>query len=160
MISAILVFLGILLLLAGFVGCVVPVIPGPALAFTALIILCLAKGWATFSGTLLVVLFLFAVLVSVLDTVMPLLGAKRFGATKKGLWGSILGMTAGVFIAPPWTIILGAFLGAVAGEMLAGKEGKEAAKAGLGVFLGTMAAMGAKLLYVAVASFYYLRAIL
>lgn len=53
-----------------------------------------------------------------------------------GKWGCIIGTFAGIFLFPPWGVFIGPFAGAVAGELLGGKETKYALKAGFGAFAG------------------------
>ena len=58
------------------------------------------------------------------------------------------------------TWILGAFIGAVAGELSAGKDQSRALRAGWGVFVGMMAAMAVKLVVSGIMTFYFIRALL
>ena len=67
------------------------------------------------------------------------------------------GMIVGLFIFPPFGLFLGGFIGAMAGELWAGKKGDEALKAGLGVFIGTLFATGLKFGLCGVMLFFYVR---
>jgi len=156
----VLIILGALLQLAGLVGCILPWLAGPPLNFIGLILLSMAKGWKPFSPTFLVIMGGLTVLTMVLDYAMPLAGARRFGASKRGFWGAVIGMLVGAFVFPPFGLILGAFVGAVVGELSAGKEEKSALRAGWGVFVGTMAAMAVKLVVSGIMTFYFVRALL
>lgn len=142
-----LILIGALLVIAGVIGCVLPVLPGPPLSFVGLVLLWWARAWQpeSFGGTEVAVLGVLATLVTVLDLVLPVWGAKRYGASKAGLWGSVLGMVGGLLFFPPFGMLAGAFLGALAGEFLVGKAERDAAKAAWGVFLGTIAGVGLKL---------------
>lgn len=157
--TSVFVILGALALAGALAGCVVPVLPGPALAFASLVLASLAFHWQPYSGWFLAGMAFAAVLVSLADNVLPLLGARRYGASKLSVWGSIIGMLVGLFIFPPWTIFLGAFAGAVAGEWIDKGEMNRALAAGWGVFVGTVAAMALKLAYVAVALVYFVKAL-
>ena len=97
------------------------------------------------------------IFVTLLDYIVPAAGAKKYGASKLGVWGSIIGMVTGFFFFPPWGIVIGAFLGALAGEVLVGKEGKKALRAGWGVFVGTMVGVGLKLALCGIVLFFYVR---
>jgi uncharacterized protein YqgC (DUF456 family) len=154
--------IGAILLLVGFVGCVAPVLPGPPISFLGILLLYGAGGWEaeTFGGTTLVVLGGAAALVTALDFLTPVWGAKKYGASRAGVWGSVAGMIVGALFFPPFGMILGAFVGAVAGELLAGKENREATRAAWGVFIGTMAGIVLKLVVSAVIAFYYVRELL
>jgi uncharacterized protein YqgC (DUF456 family) len=156
----VLIVLGALLQLVGLIGCVLPWLAGPPLNFTGLILLSIAKDWKSFSPTFLVVMGGLTVLTMVLDYAMPLAGARRFGASKRGFWGAVIGMLVGAFVFPPFGLILGAFFGAVVGELSAGKEHSSALRAGWGVFVGMMAAMAVKLIVSGLMTFYFIRALL
>ncbi len=99
------------------------------------------------------------VVVSILDYVIPAGGAKKYGASKTGMWGSIIGMPLGLFFFPPWGIILGGIAGALIGELIAGKEGKKAFQASWGIFMGYMVSIGLKLAFSGVLFFFYLKEI-
>ena len=150
-----LVILGLIVALIGFVGCILPVIPGPPVSYAALIILSLAKQWEPFTITFLIIMGALMLAVSLLDYVFPAIGAKRYGASKAGVWFSIIGMLVGIFFIPPWGMFIGAFGGAIVGELLVGKGGKKALKAGWGVFVGNMVSTGFKLAYSGVVIFFY-----
>ena len=132
-----LLILGFLLAVAGIVGCVLPVLPGPSLGFAGLLLMNLVKDPAPFSLGFMIFLLVLTLGALALDYWVPVYGAKRFGAGPRGIWGSVFGMVIGFFILPVWGIFVGGFLGAVAGEMTSGKRRDEALKAGVGVFLGT-----------------------
>jgi hypothetical protein len=152
-----LIVLGLLLSLVGLIGCVLPVIPGPPLSFLALLILSYAKNWEPFSLTFLVIMAILTVVVSILDYVIPAGGAKKYGASKTGMWGSIIGMPLGLFVFPPWGILLGGIVGALIGELIAGKEGKKAFQASWGIFVGFMVSTGLKLAFSGVLLFFYVK---
>ncbi len=153
--AIILIIIGLLLALTALVGSIIPPIPGPALSLAALVLLSYAKDWAPFSPTFLIVMAVLTVLLEVLDYVIPLIGAKKYDASKTGMWGAVIGMLAGVFFFPPWGIFIGTFVGAFIGEMIAGKEGKKALRVGWGIFLGNMLTRGLKLSFTGIALFFY-----
>ncbi len=155
--TTVLIILGFLIAVAGIIGCILPIIPGPPLSFLALVILSLAKNWEPFSSTFLIVIGCLTILILILDYVVPAAGAKKYGASKQGVWGSILGMLVGLFIFPPFGIFIGAFAGAIIGEIIVGKEGKEALRVGWGVFVGNMVAVGFKMAFSGVMLFFYLK---
>ncbi|MDO9566692.1 MAG: DUF456 domain-containing protein [Candidatus Desulfaltia sp.] len=138
-------------------GCVLPVIPGPSISFLSLIILSYAKNWEPFSSTFLIIMAGLTILVTILDYVVPAGGAKKYGASKWGVMGAMAGMLIGVFMFPPWGMILGAFMGAFAGELLARKDGAKALQAGFGAFIGIMVGTGLKLAFSGTILFFYLK---
>jgi uncharacterized protein YqgC (DUF456 family) len=87
--------------------------------------------------TLVIILAIVTIIVIVMDYIIPLMGAKRYGASKWGVWGSVLGMAIGIFWSP-FAMLVGAFIGAVVVEWLIGKKKGEALRAGWGVVMGTL----------------------
>lgn len=132
-----LIVLGSICLLVGLIGCIVPMLPGPPIAYVALILLHFTDK-VQFTLTQFIIWLLVVVVVQVIDYFIPTLGTKKLGGTRWGVWGCFLGTFIGLFFFQPWGIILGPFLGAVIGELLGGKETQEALKAGLGAFIGFM----------------------
>jgi hypothetical protein len=108
-------------------------LPGPPLSYLGSVAIHLTTK-IDFSSKFLISWGIIVILVSILDYVIPIWGTKFFGGTKYGIWGSIVGLLLGLLI-PPVGIILGPFLGAVAGEVLAGNR-QNAMKAGFGSFIG------------------------
>lgn len=137
-IELVLIVAGVMLLVLGLLGCVLPIIPGPPLSFIGLLIQQFRSS-PPFSTELLVVLGVLTVAVTILDYIVPVWGTKKFGGTKYGVWGSTIGLVLGLFCFPPLGIIIGPFLGAVVGELIAGQEMGRALKAGLGSFIGFLA---------------------
>jgi uncharacterized protein YqgC (DUF456 family) len=151
------IVIGLILALAGMIGCILPIIPGPVLSFCALILLSWAKKWQIFSPTFWIVMGVLTAFLIVIDYIAPAAGAKKFGASKHGLWGSAMGMILGIFFIPPWGMIVGAFIGAIVGELSVGKSGRKALRAGWGILIGNGLAIGLKLAFTAVALFYYIK---
>ena len=149
--------IGSLLLIIGIIGCILPIIPGPILSFSALILLSWIKNWQIFSQAFLIVMGILTGLLLLLDYVAPALGAKKYGASKHGLWGSAIGMIIGIFFIPPWGMIVGAFIGALVGELVSGKSGRKALRAGWGILIGNVIGIGLKLAFTAVVLFYYIK---
>lgn len=154
-----LIVLGVIFIIIGIIGCVIPGIAGPPFSFLALICLSIVKKWEPFSAKLLIVLGILTIVVQALDYLLPAVGAKKFGATKYGFWGAIIGMMLGIIFVPPLGIIIGAFLGAIFGEIIAGKEASMALRAGWGVFVGVMVGMILKLILAGVMTFYFIKAL-
>jgi len=150
-----LILLGIICTVIGVIGCIFPAIPGPPLSYAALILLQFAKEEPVFSKSFLVRFAIFTIVVSLGDYFLPLLGAKKYGTSKYGIWGAIIGMTAGIIFFPPFGMIIGIFVGAILGELIAGKENSMALKAGLATFIGSMAAVLIKLSLSVVMAFYF-----
>lgn len=137
--------LGGLALLLGFIGCVVPVLPGPLLGFAAL--LALLPTSAALSPNELYLAGGATVVASLLDYLLPMLGAKKFKCSGWGTFGCFVGTIAGLFFFP-FGLLLGPFLGAACGELISGKNMTAACRGGLGALLGFLATMVVKLVVV------------
>jgi uncharacterized protein YqgC (DUF456 family) len=105
------IIVGLILVLAGFVGCILPIVPGPPLGLIALLLLSFAKDWEPFNMTFWLVMGALTVLVTLLDYVVPVAGAKKYGASKWGVWGSLAGLLVGFFVLPPSGMFVGGFVG-------------------------------------------------
>lgn len=152
----VLIILAGVLLLLGVIGSVVPALPGPPLSYVG--ILCLHfSSKVELSATFLIVWALVIILIQILDYYVPIWGTKKFGGSKYGAWGSTIGVVAGMFILPPWGIIIFPFVGAVVGELLNKQEFKVALKAGFGAFIGFLAGTFAKLAIAFILLFVYIK---
>lgn len=150
---------GILCILTGIAGCILPVIPGPPLSWAGLLFLHWTK-FAQFSSTFLLIMAILAIAVTVFDYIIPVWGTRKFGGSKAGMWGATIGIFVGIFFFPPVGIIVGPFIGAVLGEVIAGKESGPALKAGLGSFIGFLLSTGLKLGVSLMMAFYFFRALI
>ena len=155
--SIAMVVLGSLLLAVGVIGCIVPALPGPILAYLALILISIPGAWTVVPLWALIVLGALAVATAILDNVLPAMGSKKAGASKAGIWGSVVGMIAGSFVIPPVGTIVGAFVGALVGEVVFNPENKEPLKAAAGVFKGTVLSILLKLVATGIIGFYFVR---
>lgn len=157
--ETILIVLGFILIFGGLLGCVLPAIPGPPLSFVALIFMSIAKDWQAYSANFLIWMGIFATIVTVIDYVTPIWGAKRYGASRSGIWGSVAGLLIGTIFFPPFGMFLGAFIGALIGEYLMGRRTNDALRASWGVFWGTMVGLGLKLTASGIMAFYFVKAL-
>ena len=121
-------------MLVGLAGCILPMLPGPPLAWLGMLLLHFTDR-VDFSVTELVVSALVVIATLVLDYFTTMIGAKKFGGGKYGNRGCVIGTIVGMFFLP-LGLILGPFLGAVIGELIAGKPFRAALKAGFGSFVG------------------------
>jgi uncharacterized protein YqgC (DUF456 family) len=156
--------IGCILILLGFLGAILPVLPGPPLSFIALVLLQFTES-PPFSLNFLIVMGLIMVAVTLLDYIVPVIGTKRFGGSKQGVRGSTIGLIVGVIVLPVFGIvlgpfgllgiILGPFIGAYIGERMAGKDSDTALRAAVGSFIGFLAGTFMKLVYSIVAGVYF-----
>lgn len=127
-------FVGLLFVLAGVVGSILPLIPGPPLAYVGLLMQQFTSH-PPFSIKFLLLWAAITVAVFFLDMLVPVYGTQRFGGTRYGMWGTTIGIVIGLFFAP-WGIIVGPFLGALVGELMARNPSGKALRAAFGSFLG------------------------
>lgn len=155
MIDYLLLILGVVLIILGLIGCLVPVLPGPPLSFLGILSLHFTK-FGHISSSILLIMGSIALVVTILDAIVPIWGTKKFGGSKYGSRGATVGLIIGFFIGPPG-IILGPFLGAFAGEMIFKDDIKYAIKAGFGSLLGFLTGIGLKLTASSVITFYFIK---
>ncbi|MBR4134974.1 MAG: DUF456 domain-containing protein [Bacteroidales bacterium] len=158
----VLIILGALCLLVGLVGCILPILPGVPLSYAGLWLLH-ATDKVQFSWRFLIVWGVVTAVVQILDAVVPVWGTKVMGGSRAGVWGSTFGLIAGLFFGP-WGIVLGPFIGAVAGEILANRTDngmtlRQALKAGAGSFVGLMTGTVMKLICVGLMIYYFVAAL-
>jgi uncharacterized protein len=147
-----------ILMIAGIAGCLLPFLPGPPLSFVALLVMQLRSD-PPFTSKFLWIWAGITLIVTVLDYVIPVYGTRKFGGTKYGVWGCTIGLIAGIFI-PPWGLVLGPFIGAFAGEMIANSDTGNAWKAALGSFIGFLFGTLLKLVVCLVMVYYFVAAVL
>ena len=154
-----LIILSFLALAAGLLGVVLPVLPGPPLSFLGLLLL-QWSGRGSFSPVFLWVWAGIALIVTVMDYILPSFMTKKFGGSRLASIGSFLGIIAGLFFFPPWGMIAGPFLGAFTGELIHSRsDGRKALKAALGAFLAFIAGAGAKLIVCSMMIYFAVRAV-
>lgn len=155
MLDVLLIILGIIFVVTGILGCVLPVIPGPPISFFSLVLLHFTSR-VQYTPRFLFLMLIIALIVTVLDYIVPIWGTKRYGGSKKGIWGATIGLLIGLFIGPVG-IILGPFAGAVIGESIDGKDSKNALRAGFGAFMGFMMGIGMKLVASGFMTYYFFK---
>ena len=142
-----LLILGLGLMFLGLIGSFLPVLPGPLTGWLGLLVLHLTKV-ITMDWTVLGITLAIAIIVWLLDYFIPALGTKKFGGSKHGVIGTTLGLLIGLFFVPiPGGFIIGAFVGALIGELIHdSKDTNRALKAAFGSFLGFLASATLKFL--------------
>ncbi|MEO2056439.1 MAG: DUF456 domain-containing protein [Flavobacteriaceae bacterium] len=115
-----------------------PIIPGPLTSWFGLFSLNLIST-AEIDKTLLIITFIIALIIFVLDSLIPIYGSKYFGATKYGILGASIGLLIGIITPIPFGIIIGPILGALIGELLFNNDLKKSIKSSIGVLIGFLA---------------------
>ena len=151
----VIVILGALLVVVGLLGTFIPMLPGTPISYAGLLLLLLIPG-CTLTWKFFLVWGIIVVVLQVLNYVIPIWGVNKFGGTKYGEWGSVIGVIVGLF-AGPLGIIIGPFLGAVIGELIGGMTFKMSLKAGFGSFIGTFVGMVLGIVVAVILMFYYFK---
>lgn len=146
--------LGILLVLAGLVGCLLPLLPGPPLTYAGLLVLQLREV-PPFSTKFLLIWAAVVVVVTILDYVIPIYGTKKFGGSNAGVWGCTIGLIAGFWLGP-FGVIIGPFVGAYIGEWISVQNSDKALRAAIGSFLGFLTGTLLKLVVCGIMTYYFI----
>ena len=126
--------LGIILILTGIAGSLLPLLPGPPIAYVGLFIQIFREP-DPFTSKFLWIWAGIVVISLVLDYLIPIWGTKKFGGSKYGVWGCTIGFILAFWMGP-FGVIIGPFIGAFAGEMFGGQNSQKSFKAALGSFAG------------------------
>jgi uncharacterized protein YqgC (DUF456 family) len=151
MVDYVLLILGIIVMILGIIGCLVPVLPGPPLSFVGLLLLHISK-FGHFTTATLFIFAAVAVVVSILDYMVPVWGTRKFGGSKYGTRGATVGLVIGLIIGP----LIGAFVG----EMLFKDDVRYALKAGFGSLVGFLTGIGLKLTASLIMTFYFVKTLI
>ena len=106
------IIIGVLCIIIGLIGCFVPVLPGPPIAYISLLLLQIGPE-VPFSFKFMLIMAGIIAVVTLLDYVIPALGAKKWGGSKNGIIGAMVGVVVGVFVFPPFGFVIFPFLGII-----------------------------------------------
>ena len=141
----VLITLWILLIFGGLVGSVAPILPWPVLSMIGLLIIQRSQK-VQFSRSLMVIMMIAVVVSMVLDYYLPIRWTKRYGGTKAWVLGSTIGMVLGIFVLPPFGVIIFPCVWAFFAEYYVSKlHGEAALKAARWSFVWFMIGTGYKL---------------
>jgi len=173
-VEIVLVVLAFLFLLAGLLGSVIPALPGPPLSYIGLLLL-RWSGYGNFSFTFLLLWGAITAAVMIIDNFLPAWMTKKFGGSRAAVIGSVLGLIAGMLFFAPLGLLIGPFLGALAGELInnrikakrnkinstePGSAGNlKALKVAMGAFLAFILGTGAKLIIGSLMIYYAVKAV-
>lgn len=137
----------IILLVLGIVGTFLPVLPGLLLSLAGLLI----YKFGTDAPLSMVYVWIFVsltILSTVLNYVIPARTNRKYGGTRWGSVGSVVGTIAGLLFIPiPFGFLIGMFLGVFVGELLHdAKDKKKAWNSTKGAFIGFIYGTGFNLM--------------
>ena len=127
-------------------------IPGNLLILFNSFIYAVVTNFENISFPFIVTLLLIVLLVEFLEYVLIIVSARRYGASKWGITGSIVGgiggAISGAFVTPVLGAIIGSiigvFLGATVLEFLKSYSLREALYSGIGAFIGKLGGLSVK----------------
>ena len=126
-----------LFFIVAFICLIYPIIPSALFMMGGFLLYGLIATFDGMTWLFWVIQTLFILLLFVADTLSNLVGVKRFGGSKAGMWGSTIGLLLGPFVIPVAGIILGPFLGAIIAELIVSHSGiKQSFKTGIGSLVG------------------------
>jgi uncharacterized protein YqgC (DUF456 family) len=131
-------------IIAGMVGLVLPLLPGPLLIYIGLFLASWAEDFVYVGWVTLLLLALVMVIAHALDFLAGALGAKKYGAGKKALFGAVIGTFAGLFFGFIGILIM-PLVGAVIGQLFEHNDLQSAGRVGFGTWIGFMVGMAAKI---------------
>lgn len=135
--------IAVIVMLAGILGTIVPFLPGLPMIWAAMLIYGIIEGFASVDAAFLVVTLAIVIATEVADYFAKAWGARRFGASKAGAVGAVIGSLIGLFFLPVG-LVLGPFLGVVIAELMAGRSAEASVRAGWGGLIGTLGSMAVK----------------
>ena len=146
-------------ILAALIGSILPFLPGVPLAWIGLLIYAAVTGFEKISVLTTVIFFIVMLITLAIGYFAPMLGAKKYKTSSLGIFGSFLGLTFGVLLFGPWGIIIGPFIGAVIGELIARKAPEPAVKSAFGTFIGYITGTLLQIIVVLIMAGFFLAAL-
>ncbi len=129
--------LSALLIVIGIAGTVVPILPGIPFVFGGMWLAAWADSYRHVGMWTLVALGVLSVFALLIDFFASVVGARRVGASGRAIWGASIGMFVGLIFGLPG-LLLGPFVGAIAGELSAGRGFGQATRVGVGTWIGLL----------------------
>jgi uncharacterized protein YqgC (DUF456 family) len=145
-----------ILILVGLIGVFAPILPGIPIAWLGFFIYAIGTGFDRISILAVVIFAVITALIMLLDFLAPMLGAKKYKASKYGIIGAFLGLMVGIIVFGFWGIILGPFIGAFLLEWLAKRQVKGALKAALGTVIGFIASALIKVIFILIMAGFFI----
>jgi len=132
------------IIIIGIIGTIIPVLPGTVLIYAGFVVYGLitgfdSLGWPFYLGQIVLLGISYLV-----DFLASAYGVRFYGGSRAAVWGAFLGSLL-IIVIGPVGLIVGPLLGAVAGELIAGKEIRRAGHAGFGTFVGLLGGTVVKL---------------
>ena len=143
--EVLLIILSFSLILLGAIGVIFPFLPGVVLGWPGILSFGFVNNSFFIDAKMISIFLGFTLLTLILDLAVPAIGAKKYDASRYGIAGSFLGLLFGVSLFGPFGIVIGPFVGALAGEMIKGRDPEEAMQSAKGTLIGFLAGSAIKL---------------
>lgn len=127
--------IGGVLIAAGLVGAIVPMLPGIPMIFGGIWLIAAVDHYQHLGMGWLLGIAAVGAIGLLMDLIAGALGAKRVGASPRAVWGTLLGTIIGLFFGLPG-LLLGPFVGALLGELAAGNSVLRSAHVGVSTWVG------------------------
>jgi len=127
----------LIVMIIGLAGVILPVLPGIPLIFGATVLYGILTRFEQINLQLILIFAGMTVIGLVIDYLANYFSVRKMGGGRAGAIGAVIGLMVGIWFGLIWIIIL-PFLLAVAFELIAGKQGKQAITSGFGAFVGLL----------------------
>ncbi len=144
--DVVLVIVATILMSIGFIGVILPVVPGVPYMFVIALLYGFIDTFEHLTPTELTTLGVVALSSIIIDYLSGMIGAKVGGASREGVRYGFIGLVIGTLIFPPLGSILGLFLGVLAGELSKRRSQQQAIKAATAGLIGSLTGIGINLI--------------
>lgn len=150
-----------ILFIVAFVGLVYPIIPSVIFLIAGFLLYGVFFSFEPFHWLFWIIQGLFVILLFVADYIANMIGIKKYGGSKAGIWGSTIGLIFGPFIIPVLGILIGPFIGAISAELIFNKRNfTDSIKIGFGSVIGFISSVVTKTIIQAIMIGYFLMVVL
>ena len=134
--SLLFLIISTVVMVTGLAGVFLPVLPGVPLVFAGAFIYAWSTGFQVITVSNLIFFAILTAIATVVDYIGGMITAKKYGASKYGLIGGLLGSILGLALLSIPGLIIGQLAGVILGELYYGKQMKESFTSGFAMFVG------------------------
>jgi len=138
------IILSILFCIIGLIGSFTPIVPAPLTCWVSFLILKLS-GVIYISNFFIIFTFMISISIFLIDFLLPSIGAKKFGGSKKGIFGCTIGLILGFVFLGIIGSLFGSIIGAFIGESINKSDLKSRLNASIGAFIAFITGVFLKL---------------
>ncbi|MDO5101923.1 MAG: DUF456 domain-containing protein [Lautropia sp.] len=132
------------LIIIGVAGTILPALPGVAFIFAGILLGAWIDDFTVISTGTVIACGVIAVLAWGLENLAGVLGAKKVGASREAIIGSLVGTVAGIFTGL-WGLLFMPLLGAAIGQYMVDRDLMRARHVGVATWLGMVIGMLVKI---------------